>query len=199
MQPEIIVKELARMDRAALEAHFLALGMADRRLRFGALLSDAAVRTYVARIDFDRDAVFGVLDDELMLVGVAHVARGIRHAELGVSVSSGHRGRGIGARLLQRAHTRARNWGVPSLFMHCLSENGTMMHLARKQGMSVVAVSGEADAWLALPPADASTHFGEVFAQRVALLDAALKAQLVNTRRLAEALTPGTASPARGR
>ena len=54
MQPEIIVKELARMDRAALEAHFLALGMADRRLRFGALLSDAAVRTYVARIDFDR-------------------------------------------------------------------------------------------------------------------------------------------------
>jgi hypothetical protein len=74
-----------------------------------------------------------------------------------------------------------------------------MMHLARKQGMSVVAASGEADAWLALPPADASSHFGEVFAQRAALLDAALKAQLVNTRRLAEALTRGTGSPARGR
>ena len=31
------------------------------------------------------------------------------------------------------------------------------------------------DAWLRLSPADASSHFGEVFAQRVALFDYALK------------------------
>jgi len=196
MHSEIIVKELARIDRAALESHFLALGADDRRLRFGALLNDGAIRAYVARIDFERDAAFGVLDDELSLIGVAHVARGDRHAELGVSVWSRHRGEGIGAKLLERAHTRARNWGVRALFMHCLSENAAMMHLARKQGMRIQAASGEADAWLTLPPADASSHFGEVFAQRVALLDAAFKTQLVNTRRLAGAITPGTPSPA---
>jgi hypothetical protein len=50
-----------------------------------------------------------------------------------------------------------------------------MMHLARKQAMEIVVESGEADAWLRLAPADASSHFGEVFAQRVALFDYALK------------------------
>jgi hypothetical protein len=64
---------------------------------------------------------------------------------------------------------------VRALFMHCLIENGAMMHLARRQEMEIVAQSGEADAWLRLLPADASSHFGEVFAQRVALFDYALK------------------------
>jgi GNAT superfamily N-acetyltransferase len=171
----IHIRELSRLDRAALEPHFLALHGADRRLRFGVPINDAAVRAYIARIDFERDAVFGVHDDGLRLAGVAHLARSDGHAELGVSVLLGHRGRGIGGALLSRAHLRARNWGVRELFMHCLIENGAMMHLARKQEMEIVVAAGEADAWLKLPPADASTHFGEVFAQRVALFDYALK------------------------
>ena len=62
------------------------------------------------------------------------------------------------------------------------------MHLARKQGMEIVAERGEADAWLKLQPADASSRFGEVFAQRFALFDQALKTQLFNARRIAEAM-----------
>jgi hypothetical protein len=79
--------------------------------------------------------------------------------------------------------------------MHCLTENAAMMHLARKQGMDIVAETGEADAWLKLPLANASSHFGEVFAQRVALFDYALKTQLASARRVAGTLTPGTPSP----
>lgn len=171
----IPIRELSRLDRPALEPHFLALDGEDRRLRFGASLNDDAVRAYVERIDFDRDAVFGVYDDALRLVGAAHVARGNGQAELGVSVLPANRGRGIGGALLARAHLRARNWGVRALFMHCLTENAAMMHLARRQRMQIVVDSGEADAWLRLAPADASSHFGEVFAQRVALFDYALK------------------------
>jgi hypothetical protein len=59
--------------------------------------------------------------------------------------------------------------------MHCLTENSAMMHLARKQGMHIAAAAGEADAWLALPPADAASYLGEVFEQRAALFDYALK------------------------
>ena len=77
--------------------------------------------------------------------------------------------------LIKRAVVHLRNSGVRSVYMHCLAENGAMMHLARKQGMEIVAEAGEADAWLKLLPADASSHFGEVFAQRVALFDYALK------------------------
>jgi GNAT superfamily N-acetyltransferase len=171
----IHIRELSRLDRASLEPHFLALDGEDRRLRFGVPINDAAVRAYVGRIDFERDAVFAVHDDRLRLVGAAHLARSDGHAELGVSVLPAHRGRGIGGALLARAHLRARNWGVRALFMHCLTENDAMMHLARKQAMQIVAAAGEADAWLKLPPADASSHFGEVFAQRVALFDYALK------------------------
>lgn len=171
----ILVRELCRLDRASLEPHFLALRGEDRRLRFGAPLHDASVRAYIARINFERDAVFGVHDDVLNVIGAAHVARSGDHAELGVSVLVPHRDRGIGAALLARAHMRARNWGVGALFMHCLTENGAMMHLARKQEMRIVVEAGEADAWLKLPPADAGSHFGEVFAERVALFDYALK------------------------
>jgi GNAT superfamily N-acetyltransferase len=195
MQNNIHVRELSRLDRTAMERHFLALEAEDRRLRFGLAIGDAAVRDYVARIDFGRDAAFGVFDDELHLLAVGHLARGARHVELGISVLAAQRGKGIGGALLARAHMHARNWGERALFMHCLAENGAMMHLARREGMTIGMGGGEADAWLELPPADAFTHFGEVFAQRVALFDYALKAQRSSARRLAAALTPEPALP----
>ena len=199
MDEPIFVGELSRLELPALEHHFLALGAEDRRLRFGLPLGDNAVRAYVARMDFERDAAFGVFDDELALVAAAHLARERGHAELGVSVLPGFRGRGAGAALLARALQHARNWGVAALFMHCLTENAAMLHLARKQGMEIGAQSGEADAWLKLPPADVTSQFGEVFAQRVAAFDHALKSQRAAARRIAQALTPGTGSPGRGK
>lgn len=195
MENKIIVRQLTRLDLPALERHFLSLDTDDRRLRFGLSLSDTAVRSYVSRIDFDRDAAFAVLDEQLQVLGAAHLAREKGHAELGVSVLSGHRGDGIGGALLARAHMHARNWGVRTLFMYCLTENGAIMHLARKQGMEIIAEAGEADAKLKLPPADASSFLGAAFEQRVALFDHALKTQLANARRLAEALTARTESP----
>ena len=181
------VSQLAPIHRPALVRHFLALEREDRRLRFGAPLADTTLRAYVARIDFERDAVFGVFDEHLHLVGVAHVARLEQEAELGISVLREQRSHGIGSVLFERAVLRARNWGVRALYMHCLRENEMMMHVARKRGMRIVTEQGEADAWLALAPADAATHFGEVFAERVALFDYAFKSQLAGARRLVAA------------
>jgi GNAT superfamily N-acetyltransferase len=189
------VTELSRMHRAALLRHFLALDAHDRRLRFGAPNSAATLRAYVGRIDFERDAVFGIFDADLELAGLAHLARGREHAELGISVLAAQRSQGVGAALLMRAVLRARNWGVHTLYMHCLRENETMMHIARRQGMRIVTEQGEANAWLALAPADAASHFGEVFAQRVALFDYALKRQLVGARRFVAALSGSPARP----
>jgi GNAT superfamily N-acetyltransferase len=185
-----LVKELSRFEQPLLERHFLALDREDRRLRFGSALNDHAILNYVASIDFERDAVFGVVDDDLAIIAAAHVGRSDDAAELGVSVLTGHRGRGIGGALLRRAHVHARNWGVRELFMHCLTENGSMMHLARRNGMDIVAASGEADAKLQLAPADAASYMSEVFDQRVALVDFALKRQLLGARRLADTFAP---------
>ena len=174
---QIPVRALSNIDRAELERHFLALDPADRRLRFGATIGDATVRAYVKRIAFDRDTVFGVVDDKLRLLGVAHLARLPGAAELGISVLKGHRLHGVGGALMARAVMRARNVGLRTLFMHCLAENDAILHLARKLGMDIVTQAPEADARLSLPPADASSLFGEVLEQRVAIFDHALKTQ----------------------
>ena len=180
---EKLVKELSHYEKPALETHFLSLAPEDRRLRFGTDLNQFAIHAYVMGIDFDRDAVFGVLDDDLRVVGAAHLAHGGDYAELGVSVLQSHRGLGIGAELLRRAHVHARNVGASALFMHCLTENSAMMHLARKQGMEIVAATGEADAWLKLPLADALSLTSEAAEQRIALVDYALKSKHVVARR----------------
>ena len=109
-------------------------------------------------------------------------------AELGVSVLPGHRGRGLGGALVARACEYARNRRIGRLWMHCLSENATMMRIARRAGMAIVVDTGEADAWLALPPPDAASVVNEFAADQVALFDYALKAQVASIARVADAV-----------
>ena len=174
----IPVQRLDERVRGALLAHFLALSPEDRRLRFGSALSAEGIAVYVGGIDFERDAVFAVHDDSLVLIGVAHLALGDDHAELGLSVLPAHRGRGVGSALFERGAEHARNRLVPTLFMHCLRENAAIVHIAQRAGMHIVTESGDADAHLELLPASAGSIAGELVADRVALYDYALKAQV---------------------
>jgi GNAT superfamily N-acetyltransferase len=148
----IPVRRLSRLDQFGTQRHFLALGSDDRRLRFGGGQSDLAVRAYVLRINFEDEGLFGVVDDDLQLVGVAHLVRSDGHAELGLSVLVADRKRGIGAALLKRSHAHARNWGARRMLMRCLAENRAIMRLACREGMDVVHEAGEADAWLNCQP-----------------------------------------------
>ncbi|HTS22745.1 MAG TPA: GNAT family N-acetyltransferase [Casimicrobiaceae bacterium] len=186
----IPVTRLDESAREALRRHFLSLAAEDVRLRFGSALAPAGIEQYVAEIDFDRDAVLGAHDEELELAGAAHVAFTGDMAELGISVLPGHRGRGVGGALLARAVEHARNRFVDRLYMHCLAENATMMHLARKLGMRICVDTGEAEAFLTLPPPDPASVAGEFVQQRFALFDYALKAEAASLRRIADALRP---------
>jgi GNAT superfamily N-acetyltransferase len=187
----IEVQRLTDGARTALTAHFLALSADDRRLRFGASISAERIAAYVAEIDFGRDAVFGVFDDELALVGVAHVAFLDDAAELGISVLPEHRGRGAGRALFARAAEHARNRFVPRLFMHCLAENAAIMHIARTSGMELVVEAGDADAHLALSPASPASVTGEYLTDRLALFDYALKAHVATLKGISSALAGG--------
>ncbi|HEY6240896.1 MAG TPA: GNAT family N-acetyltransferase [Burkholderiales bacterium] len=187
-------KNLNAAHRGVLTAHLLSLSSDDRRLRFGGAASDASVRDYVARIDFDRDAVFGFFADDLSLGGAAHVAVAAGVAELGVSVLAPYRGRGVGTALFQRASGFARNHFIRTLFMHCLTENAAMMHIAGKSGMKVVSGGGEADAHLDLPPMDGGTIADEFLQERLALFDYNMKAQVLAWRRMRGAFTGRSAA-----
>lgn len=190
-QPPFSAAEVQRLTegaRPALVAHFLALPADDRRLRFGASLSAERIAAYVAEIDFGRDAVFGIFDDALTLVGVAHVAFADDVAELGISVLPEYRGCGAGRALFARAAEHARNRFVPRLFMHCLAENAAIMHIARTSGMDIVAEAGDADAHLALSPASPASVTGEYLIDRLALYDYALKAHVAALKGINSAL-----------
>jgi RimJ/RimL family protein N-acetyltransferase len=191
----VLSKQLSAISRETLRRHFLALPPEDVRLRFGSNMSAEGINAYVHKMDFDRDAVFGVFDENLQLTGVAHLALDPEHdaAELGVSVLPGHRRKGIGTALFERAEAHARNHYIRILFMHCLTENQPMMHIASKSGMQVVAAgSGEADAHLELSAPDAANVADELMQERVALWDIALKAQFLSAKQIAKAMAGKT-------
>ncbi|SFV10138.1 GNAT family N-acetyltransferase [Pseudoduganella namucuonensis] len=193
-RPTVLVKELAERDRRRMLRHFLALERPDRLLRFGSHAPDQQVTNYVYGIDFARDMVFGVYNRLFKLVAVGHLAFAPREAknsltekervaEFGVSVSKSARGLGIGSKLFERAAIHCRNNDVDTLYMHCLSSNQTMMHIAKKAGMQIQRDHGEADAYLTLPAPSPVTMLQEAVEEQFATLDYALKA---NTRAAAK-------------
>ncbi|MFT4069084.1 GNAT family N-acetyltransferase [Paraburkholderia sp.] len=191
----ILVRELTAIDRDRLLTHFLALGEDDRLLRFGQVVPNHVIENYVRAIDFTRDTVFGVFNSKLELSGVGHLAYlpaegNKRTAEFGVSVLESARGQGIGTKLFERAAIRSRNTHVTTLYIHCLSRNSTMMHIAKKAGMKIEYAYGEADAYLTLSPADQSSILAEMLQEQAAVFDYALKRHARQTSRLFESFMP---------
>ena len=175
------IRVLTEQSRPALLRHLLALASEDRHLRFGHAASDRQIARYVRGIDFGRDEVFGVFDRDLELIAVAHLALSADspgEAELGVSVLPRGRGRGIGTRLFERAATFARNRGLHTLRLQCLSRNEAMMRIARRAGMLVCAGDGEAEATLQVPPRSLLSHFDAWLRDMIGELDFALKRRL---------------------
>ena len=174
-----VVQKLTLMQRPDLLRHLQTLSRADRQLRFGSYMSDAALEKYVNGIDFARDKVFGIHGRDMALIGAAHLAldRAQRFAELGLSVEPVQRGKGHGLALLMRAKLHAMNLGYTTLFMHCLSENQVMIHLARKAGLKLVTDGGDVDAHLALEATSYGALAREAIEDQMALADLMCKQQ----------------------
>ena len=189
-RPSVRVKQLEERDRFRMRKHFLSLDKDDRLLRFGTMLPDEQVISYVNKINFERDTIYGVYNRVFKLVAVGHLAfapkqeltgtpavtQKERVAEFGVSVLAIARGQGIGSKLFQRAAIHCRNADVDTLYMQCLSSNQTMMHIAKKAGMEIHREYGEADAYLRLPPPSPGTVMQEALEEQFATIDYTLKA-----------------------
>jgi RimJ/RimL family protein N-acetyltransferase len=174
-----VVQRLTQLQQPELLSHLLTLSPADRRLRFGSTMHNEALERYVKGIDFARDKVFGILGNDMSLVGAAHLAldRARGCAELGLSVEPLQRGKGHGLTLLMRAKLHAMNLGYTTLFMHCLSENQIMVHLARKAGLKLVTDRGEVDAHLELDATSYGAVAREAVEDQMALVDLMCKQQ----------------------
>lgn len=179
MTSGVVVQRLSRSHAGKVASHLMGLPAPDRRLRFGTPVQDSTIEAYANGIDFSRDRVFGILGADLELLGVAHLALDPtgQTAELGLSVDRAARGRGYGYALLQRAVLHATNLGYRALFMHCLTENHIMMHLARKAHLTLLVDAGEADGRLELGERTQAGAIQEAIEDQFALVDALLKQQ----------------------
>lgn len=176
------VRELHVQDRQVVLTHLLALDGADRYLRFGYAAQDAQIEHYVATLNFGRDRVFGIYNRKLCLIAMAHLAyihepQAASCAEFGVSVLPAWRGRGFGAELFARAVLHARNERISLMFIHALSENTAMLHIAQRAGAKVERLGSESEAYLTLPSPTLQSHWHEAVEAQIAETDYRLKAQ----------------------
>jgi RimJ/RimL family protein N-acetyltransferase len=178
----IPIRILSAKHRPKIAAHLKSLGSQDRYLRFGYPATDEQIDNYVAKLNFVRDDIYGVFNRRLEIVSMAHLAFSVDPqwatcAEFGVSVDLTLRGRGLGARMFNRAMTHARNQGVSLMFIHALSENTPMLKIARKAGARVERDGSESDAYLSLPAANLDSQMNEFLEEGMADLDYQIKTQ----------------------
>ena len=182
------VRTLGVHHRGRVLDHLLALGQQDRHLRFGHVASDEQIGRYVEQLDFGRDEVFGVFDDQLALVAMAHLALDSDGdgslAEFGVSVHPHLRGRGIGGRLFHHAVTHARNRGAHSMAIHIARENTSMLAIVRRAGAQISFDGAEATAQLGLPADTLGTQIEAMVERKAADLDYRIKLQVLRLDRL---------------
>jgi GNAT superfamily N-acetyltransferase len=176
----IPIRILSEKHRPKMIAHLQSLNAQDRYLRFGYPATDEQIENYVSHLNFERDDIYGVFNRRLDILAMAHLAFSVDPqwstcAEFGVSVDVRLRGRGLGARLFERAVIHARNQGVALMFIHALSENTPMLKIAKKAGARVEREGSESDAYLSLPAADLDSQMNEFLEEGMADLDFQIK------------------------
>ena len=151
----------------------------DRRLRFGGIVKNDYIDEY---IDFPKMSdMWFVVEDEGRIVATCHVAyqKDDNSAELGLTVSPDYRNQKLGQQLFDRGVTWARMMGAESIFMHCLTENHAIQHIARKSGMTVVTLypSDESQASIKIDKSRFAAGFEDVIMENMAVYDNVMRNQ----------------------
>lgn len=115
----------------------------DRYTRFCYNIKDEAIDQFILSILYhpdDHHLFTATLDD--VIVGFGHLAREGDDWELAVSVDHAHQGQGVANNLMDFMIDWGKTRGVHSVFMHCITQNAKIQHLARKHGLRLVERDG---------------------------------------------------------
>lgn len=158
-------------ERALVKQHLCSLKETDRHLRFGSMLSNYAIEQYVDTTWEGENEWLGIIEQD-EVIAVCHVAfETPSKAELGLSVDPRWRGKKLGQSLFERAIIFLKAKRVHDVYMHCLSENAVMKHIARKNEMHVQSAQGETDADLVLKDVTPLDKYQEVLIENLAMYD----------------------------
>ena len=173
----MIARKLNVLDIEKLVDHLCSLQGEDRRLRFGVGLTDEAIRNYVEKSFKDEKSQWFGCDSKGKIVSACHVAIYNNEGELGCSVDKEYRGHGLAQEMFDRAVIYLRRNEITEVYMHCLTENQVMKHIAKKNDMVVVSCDGETDAKVKVEPPTPVTIYKDAYLDRVALYDMLIRSQ----------------------
>jgi len=149
-------RKLTAADAPEILNHLLRLDLVDRRCRFHAATSDQSLAAHVAGIDWLRAHMIGCFQGG-KLRGLAELSFERvwmpREAELAVTVETLWRKRGVATQLVRRAAEFARNRGVSTLMMLCLTDNQPMRRIASRLSGKLLLQDGQLEGQVGLPEA----------------------------------------------
>ncbi len=167
----MLVRKLTVLDKYRIIENLVGLQGEDRRLRFGTLCTDEYIKDYVNKSFEQESKWFGVDHIDGHLVATCHAAIHNGEAELGCCVDEDFRGEGLAQQMFDRAVTWLRTKGITNVFMHCLTENAAMRHIARKNDMTVFSEYGDTDANVEVEPATPLTVVKDAYMDKIAMYD----------------------------
>lgn len=168
----MIPKKLTILDEAKLIKHLHSMKTEDRRLRFGSPVNDDYIVSYVQKTLGKPDNKWFGVEVDGNIIAACHTAKlNDTTAELGCSVDAEYRGNGLAQKLFDRTVVWLKTRNIRTVYMHCLSENAIMRHIARKNDMKVVSEYGESDANVDLDPQSPFDAVIDAYVDRMALYD----------------------------
>jgi RimJ/RimL family protein N-acetyltransferase len=186
----MIPRKLSHLDRQKLIDHFMNdIVDEDRRLRFGFEAPDTSVKEYINKsIDYDYGycSMWFVVDEGDRIVATCHVSlnKETNTAEMGCTVSPDFRNQKVGQELFNRGITWARMAGAEHVFMHCLSENKIIQHIAKKGGMTVVTIDpSEKESTIQVKQNRFEAGFKDYIMDTIAVYDMAVRQQYFFTKK----------------
>lgn len=153
--------------------HLKNLSESDRYTRFCYNIKDDAIDQFILSIlyNFDDHHLFTATVDDV-IIGFGHLAREGNNWELAVSVDSKYQGQGIADQLMSYMITWGKTRSIHTVFMHCITQNSKIQHLARKHGLHMVERDGsEITSRVDLPPATPMDYTAQFVREQRELLE----------------------------
>jgi acetyltransferase len=133
----MLIRPMRAEDEPAVHAFIAKMSPEDLRLRFFQPMKTLShtIAARLTQLDYDREMAFVLVDsgDPLGVVRLHREARGTS-GEFAITVRSDQHGKGIGTLLMERMISYARKIGLKTVFGVVLSENRSMLSLARRLG-----------------------------------------------------------------
>ena len=159
--------------------HLLCLDEESRYMRFGFHIKTETINQLCDKwkLNADKHKVFVIEDEDMNVVGVAHVSLEDETPELAFSVFKEYQGQGMGDALMKRAVEYCQNKGIKAGCMVCLMSNDKIKRLARKNGILVHSEDGDSYGVISIPDPTPLSVWHEYLEDNLAKMDHLGKAQ----------------------